>query len=173
MGQPSITIIGAGFGGITMALELRRAGLTDITILEQSDDVGGVWLDNTYPGAACDVPSPLYSISTEPNPEWSRRFAEQPDILGYLRGIADRHRLRSLIRFGVTVTEAEFDERTNRWSVHTADGEVIESDVLVTAVGQLSRPALPHIAGRRRSRARHSTLRSGTTPSPSTASGWR
>ncbi|GAB2629372.1 NAD(P)/FAD-dependent oxidoreductase [Prescottella soli] len=148
MGQPSITIIGAGFGGITVALELRRAGLTDVTILEQHDDVGGVWRDNTYPGAACDVPSPLYSISSEPNPEWSRRFAEQPDILGYLRGIADRHRLWSLIRFGVTVTEAEFDEHTNRWSVHTADGEVIESDVLVTAVGQLSRPALPDIAGR-------------------------
>lgn len=148
MGQPSITIIGAGFGGIAMALELRRAGHTDITILEQSADVGGVWRDNTYPGAACDVPSPLYSISSEPNPEWSRRFSEQPDILAYLRGIADRHRLRPLIRFGVTVTEAEFDEHTNRWSVHTADGEVIESDVLVSAVGQLSRPALPDIVGR-------------------------
>ncbi|MCL2536305.1 MAG: NAD(P)/FAD-dependent oxidoreductase [Nocardiaceae bacterium] len=148
MGQPSITIIGAGFGGITMALELRRAGLTDITILEQSDDVGGVWRDNTYPGAACDVPSPLYSIAAEPNPEWGRRFAEQPDILAYLRDIADRHGLRPLIRFGVTVAAAEFDEHTNRWSVHTTDGEVIESDVLIAAVGQLSRPALPAIVGR-------------------------
>ncbi|MGO4202498.1 flavin-containing monooxygenase [Rhodococcus sp. TAF43] len=148
MGKPSITIIGAGFGGIAMALELRRAGLTDITILEKGDDVGGVWRVNTYPGAACDVPSPLYSISSEPNPEWSRRFSEQPDILAYLRDIAERHQLRPLIRFGVTVIEAEFDEHVNRWSVRTADGEIVESDVLVTAVGQLSRPALPDIPGR-------------------------
>ncbi|WP_164873324.1 flavin-containing monooxygenase [Rhodococcus xishaensis] len=148
MRQPSITIIGAGFGGITMALELRRAGFTDITILEQGDGVGGVWRVNTYPGAACDVPSPLYSISSNPNPDWSRRFAEQSDILAYLRDVAARHDLLRLVRFGVTVTTAEFDERTNRWSVCTADDEVIESDVLVTAVGQLSRPSLPNIPGR-------------------------
>ncbi|QBJ98530.1 NAD(P)/FAD-dependent oxidoreductase [Rhodococcus sp. ABRD24] len=141
-------IIGAGFGGITLALELRRAGLTDITILEKGDDVGGVWRVNTYPGAACDVPSPLYSISTEPNPEWPRRFSEQPDILAYLRGVVADHGLRRLIRFGVEVRTAEFDEQTNRWSVRTADGEVFESDVLVTAVGQLSRPAIPALPGR-------------------------
>ncbi|MCA1007558.1 NAD(P)/FAD-dependent oxidoreductase [Rhodococcus hoagii] len=148
MGQPSITIIGAGFGGITLALYLRRAGLTDITILEKGDDVGGVWRVNTYPGAACDVPSPLYSISTEPNPTWPRRFSEQPDILEYLRHVADEHDLRRHIRFGVEVVSADFDETGNRWTVRTAAGETIESDVFVPAVGQLSLPSIPAIPGR-------------------------
>lgn len=148
MVQPSITIIGAGFGGITLALYLRRAGLTDFTILEKGDDVGGVWRVNTYPGAACDVPSPLYSISTDPNPAWPRRFSEQPDIFAYLRGVADEHDLRRHIRFGTEVVAADFDERTNRWTVRTGAGETVESDVLVTAVGQLSLPSIPDIPGR-------------------------
>jgi cation diffusion facilitator CzcD-associated flavoprotein CzcO len=147
MTTPSIIIIGAGFGGLGMALELRRAGLDTFTILERATDLGGVWRENTYPGAACDVPSPLYSWSYEPKSDWPRRFSEQRDIHAYMRGVADKHGLRRFIRFGTEVTDAEFDERTGRWTVRTADGAQLTADILIPAVGQLSRPALPNIPG--------------------------
>ncbi|MGW5730545.1 flavin-containing monooxygenase [Nocardia beijingensis] len=148
MTTPSIIIIiGAGFGGLGIALELRRAGLDNFTILERATDLGGVWRENTYPGAACDVPSPLYSWSYEPKSDWPRRFSEQRDIHDYMRGVADRHGLRRFIRFGTEVTDAEFDERTGQWTVRTADGTQLTADILVPAVGQLSRPALPNIPG--------------------------
>ncbi|MGW4720164.1 flavin-containing monooxygenase [Nocardia sp. NPDC004260] len=147
MTTPSIIIIGAGFGGLGIALELRRAGLDTFTILERATDLGGVWRENTYPGAACDVPSPLYSWSYEPKSDWPRRFSEQRDIHEYMQGVADRHGLRRFIRFGTEVTDAEFDERTGQWTVRTADGAQLTADILVPAVGQLSRPALPNIPG--------------------------
>ncbi|MGY1900521.1 flavin-containing monooxygenase [Nocardia gipuzkoensis] len=147
MTTPSIIIIGAGFGGLGMALELRRAGLDNFTILERATDLGGVWRENTYPGAACDVPSPLYSWSYEPKSDWPRRFSEQRDIHGYMQGVADKHGLRRFIRFGTEVLDAEFDERTGQWIVRTADGAQLTADILIPAVGQLSRPALPNIPG--------------------------
>ncbi|MEU2257098.1 NAD(P)/FAD-dependent oxidoreductase [Nocardia xishanensis] len=147
MSTPSIIIIGAGFAGLGMALELRRAGLENFTILERAADLGGVWRENTYPGAACDVPSPLYSWSYEPKSDWPRRFSEQRDIHGYMRGVADKHDLARYIRFGTEVTDAEFDERTGRWQISTADGTRLSADILIPAVGQLSRPALPNLPG--------------------------
>ena len=90
---PRVVIIGAGFGGLGAARELLRQGITDVTILERADEVGGVWRDNTYPGAACDVPSPLYSWSWAINPAWGRRYSPQPEILGYLHDAADREGL--------------------------------------------------------------------------------
>jgi cation diffusion facilitator CzcD-associated flavoprotein CzcO len=83
--RPSIAIVGSGFSGIGLAIKLKQAGFIDITIFEKSNDLGGVWRDNTYPGAACDAPALLYSYSFAPNPNWSRRFAEQPEIHDYLR----------------------------------------------------------------------------------------
>ncbi|MFI6215460.1 flavin-containing monooxygenase [Nocardia brasiliensis] len=145
--QPSVVIIGAGFGGIGMAIELRRNGLPDITILERAADLGGVWRENTYPGAACDVPSPLYSFSFEPKPDWPQRYSGRLAIHDYLRGVAARNGVLDSIRFGADVTHAEFDDATGRWTVHTADGTAHTADVLIPAVGQLSRPALPDIAG--------------------------
>src|SRR5690606_40083090 len=88
MSTPSIVIIGTGFGGLGMAMELQNAGMFDFTILERSDDVGGVWRENTYPGAACDIPSPLYSFSYAPRADWPQRFSQQGEILEYMRGIA-------------------------------------------------------------------------------------
>ncbi|ONM48562.1 flavin-containing monooxygenase [Nocardia donostiensis] len=145
--QPTILIIGAGFGGIGMAIELRRNGFDDITILERADDLGGVWRDNTYPGAACDVPSPLYSYSFEPKPDWPQRYSGRGAIHDYLHGVAQRSGVLDAIRFGVSVTDAEFDEPTGRWTVHTADGDSRVVDVLISAVGQLSRPVMPDIPG--------------------------
>jgi cation diffusion facilitator CzcD-associated flavoprotein CzcO len=143
-----IVVVGAGFGGLTAAIELRRRGFRDIVIFEKAGEVGGVWRENTYPGAACDVPSPYYSLSYAPNPRWQHRFARQADILGYMRDIAERFELRPLIRFGTEVTAADFDEQSATWRVHTNTGDSVSADILVCAVGQLSRPAWPAIEGR-------------------------
>ncbi|GAA5099294.1 flavin-containing monooxygenase [Nocardia iowensis] len=145
--RPSVLIIGAGFGGVGMAIELRRNGFDDVTILERAADLGGVWRENTYPGAACDVPSPLYSFSFEPKPDWPQRYSGRDAIHAYLRGVAERNGVYDAIRFGVEVTDAEFDDASGRWTVRTADGTARTVDVLISAVGQLSRPALPNIPG--------------------------
>ncbi|OBH51909.1 NAD(P)/FAD-dependent oxidoreductase [Mycobacterium sp. E2479] len=145
--RPRVLIVGAGFGGLAAAYELSKDGLADVTVLEKAGDVGGVWRENTYPGAACDVPSNLYSYSFARKTNWGRRYAEQPDILAYIRDTADRFGLRDLVRTGVEVTSAHYDDETATWQLRTSDGETFEADVLVPAVGQLSRPALPAIPG--------------------------
>ncbi|PXX66738.1 cation diffusion facilitator CzcD-associated flavoprotein CzcO [Nocardia tenerifensis] len=146
-GRLSVLIIGAGFGGIGMAIELRRNGIHEVIILERAADLGGVWRENTYPGAACDVPSPLYSFSFEPKPDWPQRYSGRDAIHAYLRGVAERNGVFDAIQFGAEVTEAVFDEGTGQWTVHTADGTARTVDVVISAVGQLSRPALPNIPG--------------------------
>jgi cation diffusion facilitator CzcD-associated flavoprotein CzcO len=148
----SVLVIGAGFGGLAAAVALREAGLDDVTVVEQADRVGGVWRDNTYPGAACDVPSSLYSWSFAPNPEWPRRYAQQPDILRYIERTAAELDLLGTVRLGTEVLSARWDDASRTWHVTGRDrvgAEVTwDVDVLVPAVGQLSRPALPHIPGR-------------------------
>ncbi|NRQ50519.1 flavin-containing monooxygenase [Aeromicrobium stalagmiti] len=142
-----IGIIGSGFGAIAVAVELKRAGHTDLRLWERSDDLGGVWRDNTYPGAGCDVPSPLYSFSFEPNSQWTRRYALQKEIHAYIRSVADKHGVSPLVRFGAEVVAAAWDDDAAQWSVTFADQTVETVDVLVSAVGQLSRPRLPDIEG--------------------------
>ncbi len=144
-----VLIVGAGFAGIGMAIRLKQAGIEDFTILERADRVGGTWRDNTYPGIACDVPSHLYSYSFEPNPNWSRLFAPQEEILAYLEHCADKYGIRSHIRFGSQVTGASFDEGTGLWTVKTGDGATLVARVIVSGAGHaLSRPVLPEIPGR-------------------------
>ncbi len=145
--RPSVLVIGAGFGGLGAAIALRRAGYTEVTVLERADDVGGVWRDNTYPGAACDVPSPLYSWSFAPNPRWGRRYAGHADILDYIRRTAEESGVRGRVRTGVEATAATWDQGAGRWRVDTSTGEVFEAQVLVPAVGQLSRPVVPDLPG--------------------------
>ncbi len=122
-----------------------------ITVLERADRIGGVWRDNTYPGAACDVPSSLYSFSFARNPRWRRRYAEQAEILGYLESVARRDDLLPLVRYGEEVVAAHYDEPGGRWRVETraAAGERrgYEADLVVSAVGQLSRPHVPKLPG--------------------------
>ena len=122
-----------------------------MTVLEKADRVGGVWRDNTYPGAACDVPSSLYSYSFAPNPGWRRRYAEQPDILGYIEDVARREELTDLVRTGVEVTDAAWDDSSGRWRVQAkaSDGTTTtyDAELLISAVGQLSRPHVPHVPG--------------------------
>ena len=143
----SIGIIGAGFGGVAVAVEMLRGGHDDIRLWERSDDLGGVWRDNTYPGAGCDVPSPLYSFSYEPNPNWTRRYALQREIHDYVRGFADKYGVTPRISYGREVTAATWDADTTDWTVTFADGSTESVDVLVSAVGQLSDPTLPAIPG--------------------------
>ena len=147
---PRILIIGAGFGGLGMAIRLRQAGYRQVTVLEKESDLGGCWRDNTYPGAACDVPSHLYSYSFEPKRDWSRKYAPQAEILDYLRGCARKHGVLEQIRFGCEVAEARYDDGRALWQARLASGETLEAEVLVSACGQLNRPATPRIAGRER-----------------------
>ena len=142
-----MAIIGAGFGGIGLAMTLKRAGIDSFTILEKAEGIGGVWRDNTYPGAACDVPSHLYSFSFEPNPDWSRVYSPQSEILDYLERCVEEYGIGPNLRLGVEVERADFDEESRRWRIETGGGETIEADVLVSACGQLSRPALSRIPG--------------------------
>jgi len=140
-------IIGTGFGGLGMAIALRRAGLDDFLILEKQHEVGGVWRDNSYPGAACDVPSHLYSFSFEPNPNWSRVFATQAEIHNYLRHCANKYQLHPHIRLGAEVAQAHYDEYRALWAVTLSDGSQLETRLLITATGQLSRPTWPKLEG--------------------------
>ncbi|MEU6643039.1 NAD(P)/FAD-dependent oxidoreductase [Saccharomonospora sp. NPDC046836] len=140
-------IVGAGFGGVAIAAELRRAGMHDFVVLEKAADLGGVWRENTYPGSGCDVPSPLYSFSFERNHAWPRRYAWQPDIHAYLRRTARRHGLLAHLRFDSEVVSAEFDSGNAEWRVRTAGGEEYATRVLIPATGQLSRPSYPDIPG--------------------------
>lgn len=144
---PRVAVIGAGYGGIAMGARLRQAGLETFTIYEQADGIGGTWRDNTYPGAACDVPSHLYSLSFAPKPDWSRTFPTQPEILDYLEGVVDDLGLRPHLRLGASLTEARWIEPTASWRLGFADGATAEAEVLVIATGQLHRPAIPAIDG--------------------------
>ena len=147
----AVLIIGAGFGGLGLAIELGRAGEHDVLLLEKGHDVGGVWRENTYPGAACDIPSHLYSYSFEPNPRWSRTYSPQAEILDYLRHCARKYGVRDKIRFGCEVTTAAFDEATSLWRVEWRDAQgrahAGHARVLASAVGLLSRPAIPALPG--------------------------
>ncbi|HET9772045.1 MAG TPA: NAD(P)/FAD-dependent oxidoreductase, partial [Acidimicrobiia bacterium] len=129
-----------------MAVRLKQAGVHDFVVLERAGEVGGTWRDNTYPGAACDVPSHLYSFSFAPNPDWSRSFSPQAEIQQYLRRVATDFGVRPHIRFHHEVLGAEWDEAGGRWRVRTTAGD-FEAGVLVSATGALSDPAVPVLPG--------------------------
>jgi len=141
-----VAIIGSGFAGLGMAIALRRRGEHDFVVLERADDVGGTWRDNTYPGAACDVQSNLYSFSFAPNPDWPRSYSEQPEIQAYLQATADRFGVREHCVFGADVTSARWDDAARRWLVTTTAGE-FRAQVLVSAAGALADPTYPDIPG--------------------------
>ena len=141
-----VAIIGTGFGGLCMAIQLQRDGRDDFVLLERGADVGGTWRDNHYPGAACDVPSHLYSLSFEANADWSRKFPTQPELYAYLRDVTDKHGLRPHIRFNARVDSARFDSGRGVWQVQTAQG-ALTARVLVAANGGLAEPKLPDIPG--------------------------
>ena len=139
-------VVGAGFSGIAAGVKLREAGFSDFVILEKADGVGGTWRHNTYPGAACDIPSHLYSYSFAPNPKWSRAYGEQAEILAYLERCADTFGLRPHMRFRHAVKAAAFDEITGVWTVKTDRGDFVARAVLL-GNGALHLPSLPAVKG--------------------------
>ena len=139
-------MVGGGFGGVGAAVMLARAGYHDVTVFERGERVGGVWDRNTYPGAACDVPSNLYQFSFEPNPRWSRRYAPQAEIQEYLEDVARRHGVLDRVRTSTEVTRASWEEERGKWRLQTSAGPH-EADILITACGQLSVPKMPAIDG--------------------------
>jgi cation diffusion facilitator CzcD-associated flavoprotein CzcO len=140
-----VAIVGSGFAGLGAAVRLAEAGRGDFVILEKGRSLGGAWRDNTYPGCACDVQSHLYSFSFAPNPNWTRKFATQPEIRAYLEDIAERYGLRARIRYGAEVTSAEWTGR--RWTLHLADGSTVSARAVVWGTGALHEPSVPEIAG--------------------------
>nr|WP_207550534.1 NAD(P)/FAD-dependent oxidoreductase [Mycobacterium mantenii] len=149
---PRVAIIGAGFGGLGAAVALRRAGIDDLVIIEAADGVGGTWRRNTYPGAACDVQSHLYSFSFALNRNWSRTYARQPEILAYLESVADDFDLRRHLNLRTYVRRAQWNEDSCEWELQLQQANsdtvtTLRSDVVVSAVGLFGPPRLPDIDG--------------------------
>jgi len=142
-----VAILGAGFAGIGMAIRLMKAGIESFTIFERAGEIGGTWRDNTYPGAACDVPSHVYSLSFEPNPGWTRRFSPSEEIQAYLLRLVEKWQLRRHLRLRTEIAEARFDEARGLWTLTTRGGETHEARVVVSCVGGLVDPAIPDIKG--------------------------
>ena len=168
-----IVIVGSGFSGIGMAVRLLEDGERDFVLLERASELGGTWRDNTYPGCRCDVPSHLYSFSFAPNPNWSSTFSPQPEILEYLRDVAQRFGVTPHVRFEHELRGADWDEGAGHWRLDTSQGE-LTADVLVAGQGPLSDPQAAR-------RARHRQLRGHDVPlgplgpraRPRAASAWR
>ncbi len=144
---PSVAIVGAGFGGVAAAIELKRHGIEDVTILERAPQMGGTWHYNSYPGAACDVPSHLYSFSFAQRRDWSRLCSPQAEIHSYLQQVARAYDIERHIVCDRTVSSCTWDEQRARWHIETAEGERREADALILATGQLHQAALPAIEG--------------------------
>ena len=143
-----VVILGAGFAGVCMGLQLKARGEESFVILEKAHDVGGTWRENIYPGCGCDIPSHLYSYSFEPNPDWPEIYSAQPDILAYIDGVVEKHNLSSHIRFNSEVVGAAWDEAGGFWRIATGGGGLVTAESFITAWGQLNRPKLPPIEGR-------------------------
>lgn len=143
-------VVGAGFGGLGLALQLQRAGQDSFLILERASEVGGTWRDNIYPGCACDIPAMLYSFSFSTHVEWTRLFPGQPELLDYLKDVANLSGLRAKIRFNSELEEARFDEKRGTWTLLLTDGARLVCRSLVLAMGPLSKPNIPQIPGAER-----------------------
>jgi cation diffusion facilitator CzcD-associated flavoprotein CzcO len=139
-----VAIIGAGFAGLGAAVRLKQRG-TSFLIFERAADVGGTWRDNVYPGCACDVPSHLYSLSFAPNPNWSRMYSTQPEILNYLRKVVDTYQLTPTIRYNTEIIRTEFSEAHGYWTLTDRAGHQTTARVVIAAIGPLNRPSLPTI----------------------------
>ncbi|MEM7335599.1 MAG: NAD(P)/FAD-dependent oxidoreductase [Chloroflexota bacterium] len=140
-------IIGAGFGGLGMGIRLRLAGRQDFIIFERASEIGGTWRDNTYPGCACDIPSIVYSFSFDQNPEWSRLFPTQPEILAYLKQCVKRFQIEKQIQFNTDIQTLKFDEDEGVWHLKSRDGREWTAQFVVSAMGPLNRPHIPNITG--------------------------
>jgi len=141
-----VAVVGAGLAGIAAAVKLRQAGITDYVVLEKAERVGGTWRDNTYPGCGCDIPSPVYSFSFNPNPRWRTNFALQPEILSYIESTVDTFGLLPKIRLSTELIEAAWSEQRQRWVLDTTGGRYVAQHVIFAA-GPITEPKVPAIPG--------------------------
>ncbi len=143
--NPSVVIIGAGMTGIALAINLKLSGITNITLLEKADSVGGTWRENTYPGVACDVPSHAYTYSFAPNPHWSSFFAPGREIRAYFQSVFDQYDLGNLTHFNEKVTRCNYQQE--KWLVTTESGKNFSADFVFSATGFLHQPRYPDLPG--------------------------
>jgi len=146
--EVDVAIIGAGFAGLGIGIRLKMEGKRSFVIFERADELGGTWRDNVYPGCACDVPSLMYSFSFDQNPNWSRKYASQPEIFAYLKQSALRFKVRDHIRFKQEVSMLRFEQTEGRWLVQTRSGQQVKAKVVVSGFGALNRSMIPNITGR-------------------------
>lgn len=142
-----VLIVGAGFAGICMAIKLKQQGKRSFVVLERAERVGGTWRDNSYPGAACDVPSFVYSYSFDQNPEWSRMFSPQEEILNYIENCVNKHGLQNSIKLKSSVNKAVFNEADGLWDVYTQQGDHYQAKALMGATGPLNKAQFPDLPG--------------------------
>lgn len=145
--KTQVAIIGAGFGGLAMAIRLLQANIHDFIILEKANDVGGTWRENQYPGAACDVQSHMYSLSFAPKTDWSKRYAEAPEIFDYIQDLITNYNLKKYIKFNQEVVTTKYDEQALNWKLDLKDGTQIEAQFIVFASGPLHVAQIPKIKG--------------------------
>lgn len=144
----TVAVIGAGFAGIGATIALAKQGVHDVVIFERGDRVGGTWRDNTYPGAACDIPSRLYSYSFAQNPNWSHTYSPSSEILGYIDAMVDEHHIDERIRFGHNVIGTDYDATTGEWTIRfDGDRPAVQARSVIVASGPLANPSLPDIRG--------------------------
>ncbi len=170
--QFDAVIVGAGFGGIGAAIQLKRFGYENFVILDREDDLGGTWHVNHYPGLAVDVPTTTYSYFFEPNPNWSRLFTPGPEIKQYADDVADKFDVRRHMRLNTIVEGARWDEEAKLWRVALADGETLTTRYLITATGFCPSRRCPISLASTTSRARSSTPPTGTMSIRSRVAGW-
>ena len=147
MSNPRIVIVGAGFGGIAAAIELQKHGFDELTLLEAAREIGGTWFHNTYPGAACDVPSQLYSFSFAQRRDWPRLCPRQEEILVYLRQVARDFGVAERVICGTRVSACRWSDADQAWTVATQSGATYAADALILATGQLHQPSFPRVEG--------------------------
>jgi len=145
--QVEVLVIGAGFAGVCAAIKLAESGITDFELHDKATGIGGTWWANTYPGATCDIPSHFYCYSFEPNPDWSRLYAPQPEIQAYIERCVDTYGVRGHIHLRSKVTDLVFDEDAARWTVGFDNGETILARFVINAAGALHQPMIPRFDG--------------------------
>ncbi len=142
-----IAIIGAGLGGLCAAIRLQQQGITSITVLERNAEVGGTWRDNVYPGCACDVPSHLYSLSFEPNTEWTRPYPQRAEIQAYILRVVEKYRLRNVIRFNTEVSHMRWMPELLHWQIDVQGQASLQARQVILATGPLNKPLIPNVPG--------------------------
>lgn len=142
-----IVIVGAGFSGLGIGIQLQRMGLYDFVIVDREKDVGGTWHVNSYPGLAVDIASPTYSFSFEPNPYWSRLYAPGSELKKYAKHVANKYGLTPHLRFDRDIEQAAWDEAEGAWTIRMRGREPVRARMIILATGFLSQPKRPDIRG--------------------------